>query len=154
MSKVRDRILGQCSPKQLERFREPVDVPEWGEKLYVGIMSGDQRDAFESRMEELRRSRSNNKQRVDLRHMKATLVVFCVFDADGSLVFVLDDVERLNQGNAIAIQRLYRVAARLNKVWEQDLEDLVGNSDAAPSGSSGSSSPGPSEKASGKSKRK
>ncbi|MFE3382838.1 hypothetical protein [Streptomyces anulatus] len=51
------------------------------------------------------------------------------------------EIKRLSDKNAEALQRVVDVANRLSGLSQEDVEELTGNSDAAPSGSSTSGSP-------------
>jgi len=114
---------------------ERMDVPEWGGFVYVRTLTGAERDAFEDASI---KGRGRNR-RFSLRNVCARLVVMAVCDERGRRVFRDGDAERLGEKSAAALNRVYRVAARLSAISEEDIEDLAGNSEGGPSGGSGTS---------------
>ena len=108
--------------------RERVNVPEWPEgghdgEVCVRTMSGVERDHFEQAVSDARGTRNH----VDFAGLKALLVVLTVCDDQGQPLFCVDDAGALNAKSAAAIERLYKIAARLNALLPEDAEELVGN---------------------------
>jgi hypothetical protein len=66
-------------------------------------------------------------------------VASCVVDEAGSLLFTAADAQALGAKSGAALERVAKVAQRLNAITEEALEDARGNSSAAPSGASTSS---------------
>jgi hypothetical protein len=117
---------------------ESVDVPEWGDgvSILVSEMSGLARDAFYAKKE---------AGKVSISESQADLLLATVVDESGALVLDGSDVAALRaQGSAI-LDRIATVAVRLNGMQPAAVEDAVKNSEAAPSGDSGSSSASTSE---------
>lgn len=109
--------------------REPVDVPEWGGVVYVRVMSARERDRFEQRFIE---DRYNN--------IRAFLAVATVCDEEGRRLFEDYEVGDLGDKSSAALDRIFLVACRINKLSKEDVEDLEGNSAASHSGGSSSAS--------------
>jgi hypothetical protein len=137
MGDIRSLILAADDIK-----REPVECPEWGMTVIVQGASGTDRDAFEASM---RQYRPNRKGGMDLvitqENSRARLLVKCIVDEDGNRVFAEADANALGAKNGAVLDRLWDVASRLSGISEEDVEELMGNSDAAPSGDSSSDSP-------------
>ena len=113
---------------------ERVEIPEWGGEVMVRGLTGAQRDAWESSM-----SRRVGKQMVpDMRNFRARLVVLCVVDETGELVFHGGDIDALAGKSGSALDKIYGVAARLSGISEDDAEELAKNSGATDGGSSSS----------------
>lgn len=113
---------------------EEVHVPEWGGWVRVTALSASARDQFESDSITVR-----GKQRdVNLVNLRARLVALSVVDENGNRLFQEGDVHALGQKSASAIVRVFDVASRLSGIADDDVEELAGNSDAAPSGGSSS----------------
>ena len=113
---------------------ERVEIPEWGGEVMVRGLTGAQRDAWESSM-----SRRVGKQMVpDMRNFRARLVVLCVVDETGELVFHGGDIDALAGKSGSALDKIYGVAARLSGISEDDAEELAKNSAATDGGSSSS----------------
>jgi len=107
---------------------ETVSVPEWGGEVLVADMGGDARDAFE---------------RWCLDHSgagfvgaRATLASFAIVGADGERLFTPEDVGWLGKKSAAALDRVYAVASRLNRLTKKDVAELEKNSGGETSGAS------------------
>jgi len=101
---------------------EPVRVPEWGGLLYVRSLTGTQRDEFEQACMDARRG-----NRLDVRGLKARLLVMTVCDGAGGLMFGPKDVEAIRAKSAAAIERVWDTAQRLNGLTAEAVEELAGN---------------------------
>lgn len=116
-----------------------VRTPEWpgvDGKVHVRTLSSVERDQWEESLVETR----GKKRDVNLRNARAKLVALAACDADGAAIFVHADVEALGQRNAAAMDRIYAAAAKLSGIREEDVEELVGNSECAPSEDCGTAS--------------
>ncbi len=113
---------------------EEVEVPEWGFRLRVRSLTGTERDAFEA---SLLQTRGKDRE-INLRNMRAKLVVQSVRKADDSRVFSDAQVEALGRKNAAALQRVFRVAQRLSGLAEDEVEELTRELGEDPSVGSGS----------------
>jgi len=113
---TKDAIL---SANDIERER--VEVPEWGGYVWVRGMTGEERDAFEAGLVE----RKGKSRELNFKNMRASLVAKTVVNDGGERLFDDNDVKRLGQKSAAALDRLYEVATRLSGIGEQDVEDLT-----------------------------
>ena len=112
---TRDQIL-----KAKDREREEVEVPEWGGTVYVSVMSGRARDAWESSL-----VGDNGKPVLD--DISAKLAAACMTDDKGQPLFTPADVRALSEKSAAALQRVVAAARRLNRLGVQGVEDAKGN---------------------------
>jgi hypothetical protein len=113
-----------------------VEVPEWGGTVRIRAMSGTERDAYDaSRMERA----ADGTYVPTFVNSRAKLVARSIVDDNGVLLFSEVDVVALGRKSAVALGRVFEAAAELSGLSDGD--DLAGNSEAAPSGDSGSSSP-------------
>lgn len=96
-----------------------ADAPEWGGTVFLRIMSGTERDAFEQLYIAEGQGFAN---------FRARLLVRCLCDAEGKRLFEDGDADALGAKSASAISPLYDVAARLNGITGADVDELVGNS--------------------------
>jgi hypothetical protein len=117
---LRDQIL---SSKDVASTLLPVEIPEWGCTVHVRVMSGKEREKFESVLE---KSGGGN--------VRATLAAFTVCDEDGRPCFTEADVEALNERSSKALDRIYLASGKFNALGKQDLAELEKNSEAATSG--------------------
>ncbi len=66
-------------------------------------------------------------------------MVRSIVDEGGNRVFRDQDAALLQRKSASALMRLFNVASRLSGVGDDDVEELVGNSDTTPNDGSDSS---------------
>lgn len=100
--------------------REKVSVPEWGGYIFVRTMTGTERDQYES-------SVLGNNGKMDLKNIRAKLVVLTAVDEDGLRLFNDDDIEVLGAKSAAALDRVFSKAQTLNKISDDDIEELAKN---------------------------
>lgn len=120
---TRDQIL-----KIQDIKTEEVLIPEWGDGVGVIVrgLTGAERDTFEESIID----QKGKKTRVVMRNARARLVSMSAVDENGKLIFTQADVEAIGQKNAAALDRIYEVASRLSGISEDDMEELVKNSEA------------------------
>jgi hypothetical protein len=114
----RDAILAASDIKT-----EAVQVPEWGGAVLVGTMSGAARDSWEQSL----LTRKNGKTEANLQNVRARLVAACVVDEKGARIFKDADIEALGNKSSAALERVCKIAQRLNGLGDADLDDLKGN---------------------------
>lgn len=102
---------------------QTVAVPEWGGEVLVGSMNGQARDEWEQSLI----SRAGGKSEPNLANVRARLVAATVVDEDGNRIFTAADVEALGKKSSAALERVCKVAQRLNGLGDADLEELKGN---------------------------
>src|SRR5262249_18610716 len=107
-----------------DRRREEVAVPEWDCTVWVRTLTGADRDTWESSSLEKR----GKGREINMRNIRARLLVLCLEDADGKLIFQADDAEELGQKSAVVLARLFQVAQKVNALREEDVEELAKNS--------------------------
>lgn len=129
-----DAILA-CDDTQ---FRDEP-VPEWGGTVRIRALTGKERDAFEASNREFR----DDGTVVYLPdNQRAKLVARSLVDPEtGARLFTDQQINALGEKNAAVLNRLYEAAAKLSGLAADSDEEAEGNSEAAPSGGSGSTSP-------------
>jgi hypothetical protein len=110
----REAILGANDLK-----KELVKVPEWGGEVYISMMTGASRDAWEQSLMTSKGSSLDN--------IRARLVAFTAVGDDGKRLFTNEDAELLGQKSATALERCVKIAQKVNRLTESDLEDLAKN---------------------------
>lgn len=110
----REAILNSADLKT-----ETVQVPEWGGEVIISTMTGAARDAWEQ-------SLIKGKETV-LDNVRARLVAACVVDEKGARLFSEKDAELLGKKSASALERCVKVAQRLNRLTETELQDMTKN---------------------------
>jgi len=112
--------------------RQRVEVPEWGGHVYVKIMTGAERDRWElSATEQLKTPTTAN--------IRATLCLFTICDNKGERLFGDDQLGELGQKSAIALERVFQAARKINRINDNDVEELEKNLEPAVRAVSGSS---------------
>jgi len=114
---------------------EPVWIPEWKTYMNVKALTARERDDYEA---SLVQGKGKNRD-VNVRYARAKLVQRTAVEGDGkTLIFKPTDIEALGEKNAAALDRIFEVAQRLAGIAEEDLEELVGNSETGQSDDSSS----------------
>lgn len=101
--------------------RELVAVPEWGGEVYIKVMSGTERDSFESWC-------SKCSKREDMTNLRAKLLSLCLVNDAGSRLFSDNEMQALGSKSGIVLNRLYQAARAVNCYDKKDVEELEGNS--------------------------
>ena len=99
--------------------REKVEIPEWGGVVFVRTLSGTERDAWELRLSSIREKGVGD--------IRASLAVACVVDESGKRLFADSDIAELGKKSWKPLDRIFDVAMRLNKMREEDVEELAKN---------------------------
>lgn len=116
-----------------------VEVPEWGGTVRVRGLSGANRDLYQQSQLEIH---PDGTAVTTLLNGRARLASLCIVDEDGNQLFSELEVGRLGQKSAAALERINAVVSELSALPGSDAEaEVEGNSEAAPSGDSGSTSP-------------
>jgi hypothetical protein len=99
---------------------EEVPVPEWGGTVRVRMMTGAERDALGA-------SLLGADKKVDMSQYRTRLLAACLVDEEGRPLFGPDEVGLLGAKSGVALDRVYRVAERLNDVGAGAVEAAQGN---------------------------
>lgn len=138
MMLTREQILALDDRKITE-----VEIPEWGTTVYVRPMSAGDRDRLESSQ---LLAREAGGGAVNIRGLIASRVV-C--DAEGNRLFRDEDAAPLADKSAKGLDRIFE-AVMSSAVTAEDVDEMEGNSAAAPGGASSSASRSRSAKRSAK----
>lgn len=99
--------------------KELVKVPEWGGEIYISLMTGESRDAWEQSLV--------SDKGTNLVNIRARLVAFTAVGEDGKRIFTNDDADLLGQKSSTALERCAKTAQKLNRLTNEDLDDLAKN---------------------------
>ncbi len=99
---------------------EKVDVPEWGGHVYVRVMTGAERDRWEMTATKL-------VQQADGVNIRALFCSVVMCDENGNRLFNDSQASELGGKSAIALTRVFDKARKLNRVTDEDLEELEKN---------------------------
>jgi hypothetical protein len=103
-----------------DRRYESVSVPEWGGELRVGVMTAVQRDRYFTAALKSREEGSDES-------IQALAVALCAVDETGAPIFTIEDAIGLGAKSGVALDRVFRVAARLNGLLREAVEEAKGN---------------------------
>jgi hypothetical protein len=96
--------------------RKLIEVPEWGGSVYVRSLSASDADSLEF---------------VKGAHLRATLAVMAVCDADGKLLFTKADTAWLASKSAKALARIVDAVKEMSSFTDKEISELEGKSEAA-----------------------
>ncbi|WP_414446856.1 hypothetical protein AB4851_08740 [Burkholderia sp. 22PA0099] len=119
---TRDQILSAQDIKTTV-----VEVPEWGGSVLVAALSGTARDALQAAI-------VDNKQ---VSKFESALVAAAAVDENNVPIFTAADVDALCAKNAAVVSRVAAAAMKLSGIGAAATDEAEKNSEAAPSGSSG-----------------
>ena len=94
----RDAILAANDVK-----KELVKVPEWGGEIYISLMTGESRDAWEQSLVATKGTNLDN--------IRARLVAFTAVGEDGKRIFSNEDAALLGQKSANALERCVKAVS-------------------------------------------
>lgn len=97
---------------------EVVQVPEWGGEVHVRTMTGSERDSFEQ-------SIIGDENRADLSNIRARLCALTIVGEQGVRLFDANDITKLGEKSAAALDRVFAVSQRFNGIGTADIEDLT-----------------------------
>src|SRR5258706_5508781 len=99
---------------------EPADVPEWGGGIFLRVMSGTERDGFETTI-------IDDQSKVKSENVRSELLVRCICDDQGARLFADSDAASLGGKSSLVLDRLFTQAQKLNKIRKQDVDELTKN---------------------------
>ena len=111
-----------------------------GDFVFVRQMTGRERDRFEQSLIKENKNVEGGYEK-SLEDFRAKLAVCTVSDEAGNLVLRPGDYETLSQNmSAARLERMINVAQKINKISEEDKENLVKNSEVGQADNSNSGS--------------
>ena len=112
---------------------EVIEVPEWNGSVCVRVMRGSEYDFFDEQIALAGEGYVKN--------FRPLVCALTICDEQGGRLFSTTEIEALAQKSEAAIERVYEVACRLNKLRKQDREELEKNASPVQDISSGTPSP-------------
>lgn len=107
---------------------EDVPVPEWGVKVRVKGLTGEERDAYEARVAQMRQDGKGVELR--LQNFRARMVVKSLWDPEtNERIFGDNDAPQLGRKSGAVLDRLYDVCHRLSGMDRDAQGRAEGNSD-------------------------
>jgi len=116
---TKEQILGAHDLKRLR-----VDIPEWDGHVFVKTITAAERDGFENAI-------YGSKKRLDISNVRARMTAISTVDETGKRLFSEKDIKALGQKSAMALDRIFMAACKLNGMRPEDIEELEKNSSTA-----------------------
>ena len=116
MALNKEAILSADDLKQ-----EVIQVPEWKGEVIIRTMTGEERDAFDSEM-----IRDDKKS---FKNIRARFLSLIICDEQGNRLFDDKEIAQLGKKSAAALDRLFSAGQKLNRLSNDDIEELAGNSE-------------------------
>lgn len=110
---------------------EPVDVPEWGGRVYVRTLSGREKEKYLESVRKTIGKGRNATEKVILEESSAKLVAACTCDKTGRLIFTVKDVPMLASKSSKALDRVVEKASQLNGLDDEAEEAAKNDSPAS-----------------------
>jgi len=104
-----------------DRKYDTVSCPEWGGDVRLRSITGRQRDAYEASVIQT----NGNDRKVNLRNVRAKLIILCAVGEDGHALFTGDDLNALGGKNAAPIERLFDACRKLAGMSPEDVDKLT-----------------------------
>lgn len=99
----------------------PLDVPEWGGRVYIRTLTGEERDAFE-----ISTTRINGKNREqNLQNVRAKLSAMAMCNDRGVRLFTDSQVAALGRKSSKALNRVFDKAVEVNAMNPEDVDRLT-----------------------------
>ncbi len=102
---------------------EKVEVPEWGGHVYVKVMTGEEKDRYETSF----RKKVDGKLVPDLDNIRAKLVVFTMCDESGVCLATIDHVKALSKQSSTSLDRVVAAAQSINAMSHQEMDEIEKN---------------------------
>lgn len=98
-----------------------VNVPEWGYRLKVRGLMGDERDRYETSFVTF----VGNQRVMNMNNARARLVALGVIDEDGKRVFTTAQAVELGKKSAVALERVFSRIQELSGMTDEDIKKMV-----------------------------
>jgi hypothetical protein len=124
-------LLGRNAILEADDLKtEDIPVPEWGGEVRIRMLTGEERDAYEASMVELKKDGSAKANRDNVR---ARLLILCIVNEQGEQMFNKADIKLLGRKSAKALERVINKVNEMNGISEKDIEELAEGFEPAPS---------------------
>ena len=110
---------------------EKLEIKEWGGSIFIRVLSGEERDKFEEEA-------YHAKGGINYKDFRARFAVQVACDKERKRLFTDGDVKALSRKSSVPLDKIMSAGMRLNGMTQQDVEDIVKNSETGQSDASGS----------------
>ena len=121
--------------KSKDMSAETLFVPEWHGTVRVMCLTVAQRDALEEHVA----VPEGDAKKANVKNFRAMAVAMCVVNEKGNRLFNTNgDLDLLGEKSAPAVERIFALVMRMNRMTKKDVEDLLGNSSSGRTAASSS----------------
>lgn len=99
---------------------EDVHVPEWKGTVRLKTLTGSERDQFDAET-------SGEGEGINLKNFRARLIAACAIDHEANPVFTPPHIEELGKKSGVVLDRLFKVAKRINAIGADAEEKAAKN---------------------------
>lgn len=124
MSLSRDQILAVMAPEAVRTMK--VDIPEWGDCVYVRALKIHERDEWEEYLNKRAQPLAKGKKRAK-GSRRARFIVLCTCDEAGKAMFTDADIPAIDVAEAAPFERIVEAGMTFNAMTKQEVEDMEGN---------------------------
>ena len=124
-------LLSKAQILEIDDIRyEEVFVPQWNGTVRVKVMTGTERDSYETSLYEFKPGDGNKQGQLKLNRedMRAKLLARVIVDEKNKRLFTDADIRALGAKSADALDVLFEAAQQLNGLAKGDLEKAEKNS--------------------------
>jgi len=116
-------LVNKAAILSLDDISKPVEleVPEWGDTVYLRWPTASERDAWEIYCQE----HTSHVKRHDV--WRAKLAAMLISDADGKPLFSVSDIEKLGTKSAAALQRIWNRGIKMMQITTDEIKELEKN---------------------------
>jgi hypothetical protein len=107
----------------LDCEREEVTVPEWKCTVFVRSITAAEIDSWNTETYKM----NGTDVQVNQQNIRARLLARCLVDEAGQRAFSDEQAHELGSKNNKIVEKLYKIAQRLNAVTSEDVENLAKN---------------------------
>lgn len=127
----KDDFLGQDDLETRDIIMDKFGFkPKPGHKeaiVRIRLMDGHGRDSFEALISSLTEQKDGKFVIKSMKDVKVTLLSLCVVDGKNDLMFTQEELSQINSKNSAAIDHLFKECQDLNKLTDDDVDDMVKN---------------------------
>lgn len=98
-----------------------LNVPEWGDSVFIKVMTGAARELLEARSRT-----SANSTNGTTNNFRELVVVLTVCDENAETLFDLSDIPALSKKSGRALDRIFEASLKFNRIGNEDTKELMG----------------------------
>lgn len=114
-----------------DRKVEDLIVPEWDTTVKVAEFGADAKDELDQYL--AAQNISNKDEDIKRVHIRGAVAAVSLVDDNNNQIFTISDAEELGKKNGVALDRIFEVSNRLNKIFGVERDKVKKKSKTTPS---------------------